>query len=659
MNFENKFRIPENFDIEEITNQETVAFCGKNFKKEKILYFIDAFLKSRAYHRNEINYKAENKKNAENYTPLSSEYLQEVVHDYQYYMNYLLANGILLTDGFFILGEKCYGFCLDSKYSGQRIKTEKVYDYKLHKAILQASEKRKAEAKKALWGYGYLTKWWASNKLKIDLKAAHLWIDEYEKNKIEKIELNDKIEDKSKAIKRAINTSEDFKFLTTSINSKIHSCAFSGESHRFYNPLSRLKRELRSFLTYDGQPLIDIDIKNSQPFFSTLLFKRSFWEANTKKKEQILALLDLDKDIYNKIRINNNYEHIITLLKTSETCFHEDFSINKYTELVLGGKFYEHILDNFKVLFPDRFDNRDNVKKEVLRILYVENEKINWEFYKPCIRFRELFDAVFQLFYLIKEVQYNYLPIILQRIESFLIHDIICKRISVEHPEIPLFTIHDNIITTKGNEGIVRNIMSIEIEKWIGHEPQLDCKDLTPINALPEIEVWMPIVGFEGSYEISSIGNVRSLERKVPHSKWERTVKSKNLVTRINNRGYKDVRLSKGGKTFTKLVHILTAEAFVPNPENKPYVNHLGGDKLKNHYINLAWVSHGENILHAYKTGLIRKMAKPVVDTCTGEKYISTKEASLSLGINQNTLKGYLNGRIKKNPTCLQYENAA
>lgn len=655
MDFEIRFRVPENLNIDEIIKEETVAFCGKKFKKEKLLYFIDAYLRSRAQHRNEINYVAENKKNGKKYSPLSSEYLQEVVHDYQFYMNYLLGNGIFLTDGIFKPGEKCYGYCLNSKYSGQRIKEVKVYDYKLKMALLRAFEKRKAEAKKSMWGYGYLTKWWDSNKLKIDLKAAHLWIDEYEKEKIAKIQLDDTIEDKAAAIKRAINTTEDFKYLTKAINGETHQCAFSGESHRFYNPISRLKRELKKFLTYDGLQLVDIDIKNSQPFFSTLLFKRPFWESTNKKREQILALYDLDKDIYNRITINNNYEHIITLLKTSESCFHEEFSVNKYAKLVLDGTFYEHILENFKVVFPHRFNNRENVKKEVLRILYVPNDRVHWEFYLPCLRFRELFDAVFQLFYLVKEVQDNYLPIILQRIESFMVIDIICKRISVEHPEIPFFTIHDNIITTKGNEAIVMEIMNAEIKKWIGEKPKLDCKDLVP-TAIPQIvETWAPAKDFEGSYEVSSIGNVRSLERKVPHSTWERTVKAKALKTRVNNRGYKDVRLSKGGKTFTRLIHVLTAQAFVQNPENKPYVNHVSGDKLQNHFTNLEWATHSENISHAHRKGLIVRMTKRVVDSCTGELYESIKEAAKAININYGTCRNYLNGNIKNNKTCLRF----
>jgi len=171
---------------------------------------------------------------------------------------------------------------------------------------------------------------------------------------------------------------------------------------------------------------------------------------------------------------------------------------------------------------------------------------------------------------------------------------------------------------------------------------------------IQEDKQWKPICGYENYYEISETGIVRSLERKVPILKWTRTVKSKIIQPRINNRGYAEVRLSKNGIATTKFVHILSALAFVPNPENKPEVNHLDGNKLNNHYTNFEWTTHSENILHAYRTGLIKKKSTPVIDICTGETYESIKEAAKAVHINYGTCRNYLNGNIKNNKTSLR-----
>lgn len=120
---------------------------------------------------------------------------------------------------------------------------------------------------------------------------------------------------------------------------------------------------------------------------------------------------------------------------------------------------------------------------------------------------------------------------------------------------------------------------------------------------------WVAVKGFEGLYEISNEGVVRSLNRHVYHTgnKQEHLIQGKNLATRINNFGYVSVRLSKGGKTYTRFIHRLVALAFIPNPQNKKYINHINGIKTDNTLQNLEWCTMSENINHAYRTGLITR----------------------------------------------------
>lgn len=110
------------------------------------------------------------------------------------------------------------------------------------------------------------------------------------------------------------------------------------------------------------------------------------------------------------------------------------------------------------------------------------------------------------------------------------------------------------------------------------------------------MEVWKEIEGYEGKYYVSNKGNVKSSKGKV-----DRILKPYNISK------YKAVGLANNGKTKITLIHRLVAEAFIPNPDNKPQVNHIDGVQHNNVITNLEWVTAKENIEHAYKTGLMPK----------------------------------------------------
>ena len=118
-------------------------------------------------------------------------------------------------------------------------------------------------------------------------------------------------------------------------------------------------------------------------------------------------------------------------------------------------------------------------------------------------------------------------------------------------------------------------------------------------------EIWRDIKGYEGFYQVSNRGRVRSVDRVVENRGFPRNQRGKTIKLRSTPFGYLDVGLHKEGKYKRCRVHRLVAEAFIDNPENKPEVNHDDGDKTNNHVRNLYWATRKENMDHAVATGLL------------------------------------------------------
>ena len=133
-------------------------------------------------------------------------------------------------------------------------------------------------------------------------------------------------------------------------------------------------------------------------------------------------------------------------------------------------------------------------------------------------------------------------------------------------------------------------------------------------------EHWAPVLGFEGYYEVSTWGQVRSVERLITltdHPKLkERTIKSRILKQRVNIPSKKhrytrmQVKLWKNNKEKTMYVSRLVAEAFIPNPDNLPMVLHFDDNAENNKVENLTWGTHVENMKQAAERGRFPRGAK-------------------------------------------------
>ena len=169
-----------------------------------------------------------------------------------------------------------------------------------------------------------------------------------------------------------------------------------------------------------------------------------------------------------------------------------------------------------------------------------------------------------------------------------------------------------------------------------------------------DIEIWKDIKGYEGMYQVSNLGNIKSLERyKRNHSKLQK-IEEKLLKLHINKtNGYVYVVLTKDTIEKNIRVHKLVAQAFIENSNNKPQINHIDGNKQNNRVDNLEWCTQSENELHAYRTGLANndkrkiKIRQYSMDGKLLKTFNSLSEASKLTGVNIQKISLCINNKYK------------
>lgn len=167
-------------------------------------------------------------------------------------------------------------------------------------------------------------------------------------------------------------------------------------------------------------------------------------------------------------------------------------------------------------------------------------------------------------------------------------------------------------------------------------------------------EIWLPINGFEGIYEVSNLGRVKSVERKIFRDNRYQPIRERILSQKLSKAGYMIVGLHKNGKSKFKYVHRLVGETFLERPDYECEINHIDEDKTNNVLSNLEWCTHLANVNHG--TGRERHDAAIRIPvscyTLEGElvrHYGSITEAGKDLGVLKTSVWAALSGKSK---TC-------
>ena len=163
-------------------------------------------------------------------------------------------------------------------------------------------------------------------------------------------------------------------------------------------------------------------------------------------------------------------------------------------------------------------------------------------------------------------------------------------------------------------------------------------------------EIWKDVKDYEGLYQVSNLGRVRSLDRL---DNANRRLPGKILKGHKNTAGYPRVKLYKNKTVSDKLIHRLVAQAFIPNPDNKSQVNHIDENKTNNIVSNIEWMTTKENINHGTRNeraGKTKSITIIATNINTGEstEFYGARECARQLELNQSSITKVLKGRLKQ-----------
>lgn len=406
------------------------------------------------------------------YVSINSKLIRNFFKDYLSYLDYLILTGVLETKGQYIQGKQSKGYRFTERYANAPLVR---YDYP---AFIQntdnvASIQEEIYNKKTgnfvhnpILDFPYLSYWYSTKGLQIDEEAALTCAYQMMQDKISKgIQSWDINRDKSRnnLIKRK-NPLTQYHAALYNINSIAigdYKVSIDSNVHRLHSVITNLQKDYRRFLSYNGQKLVNVDICNSQPYLLCLLLNPSFWDKTSDIPLNIGMLSHNIQGMVQEEHLSEIYKYVLSLSACHDT------ALENYIKTASQGKVYEYMQE---VINKRENVNlkRDDIKTMILTTLFSKNR------FMPTYKkyFKQNFPQIYELIRLVKKENHETLACILQNIESeIILHRCCCQIWHISNHQVPVFTIHDSICTTIGNEVFVKEIMIQELTKAVGEIP--------------------------------------------------------------------------------------------------------------------------------------------------------------------------------------------
>lgn len=349
--------IPSNFDMEMhlaqypvtnymfvVDNTGHIRSVARNgslsssllFDPDRLIYIIGLISSIPARNKDSIT--------EDGYVSINSTLIRNTFKDYLSYLDYLIRTGVLCTDGRYIQGEKSKGYKFTERYENTQLVR---YDYPAFQDRVEAipqevySEEDKSFITNTMYeGYPYLSHWYFTQKLHIDELTATSYAYDLMQDKLSQGRQSwDINKDKSHGDviirKHPLAQYHAVLYNINSIAIGDYKVSIDTHVHRLHSSITNIQKDYRNFLTYDGQELASIDIKNSQPYLACALLNSMFWHINN---DLPLSLYSLPEDIQKSITT-------VVLPLELETFFNKctDREFSLYKQIVAEGRMYETI----------------------------------------------------------------------------------------------------------------------------------------------------------------------------------------------------------------------------------------------------------------------------------------------------------------------------
>jgi len=409
----------------------------------------------------QIIFQRQKTKNSQglDFVRLNSNCLRALVSDYNIYIRHFLNSGVLETDDSYsseLHVSKGYKF-------SQEVNSKDLCSFKITDKRLLSKLKNLIKDKHARKKYAHLLNWFKRLSVPTGTMRNLMAEGVLDEKSSEFYSLQSIIVDK-------LNDNKKSDYWTFK----------QGTSGRLYNPISNLSKMIRPHLIFDNKyHLVEIDIRNSIPYFSLLLF-----DSETIFKYQDLRniLKKANPDVFN----DSSLEDELNQFQRAR-----DFEI--YRNQVLAGTLYDEVAELWNKKTNRNYD-RGSAKKKLLAILNEPNMFDSREkeaLYGQYPNVVKAFKRLKQGFKKTKKGKGKYryregdlrcpFAMFTQGVESWFVLDIVCEKLKRLHPDCPLFTIHDALYTTPAFSDLVRRVITDESQKIFGHSLSVKLKDLGKI----------------------------------------------------------------------------------------------------------------------------------------------------------------------------------
>lgn len=396
------------------------------------------------YTREIISIIAIHVQKSEGTAPLKMEYLRRLIPYPERYLAGLTDLGVIIRTGIAKKGVSCYEYCFTPEYQSI-YKRLPLINAKMIRRFEKVWQGIRRDNYKLIRGHADQTRW--LRQLTIDEGYSEFLETSYTEG------------------------TDQYNFILSSATRIINGDIFYSvdtTSGRFHSNVTNMAQGLRPYLRVNGEPLLNLDVKNSQPYLSTILLTDPVKVSWMTENPAFAMLLQ-------NLKVSRNEDVI------------------KYLSLAVSGQLYEYLMKEYAkagiyVLNEKTYDEvRDATKKQVLRILFARNRMPKDDINRRCRQiFKDRFPTVHKIFSRVrgssrgtKFQNFKRFAILLQRIEAYLMLDVILKRIYKEMPGVIAITIHDSIMTgiLTNNVEAVRKIMIEEFTKFVGFAPKIKIEE--------------------------------------------------------------------------------------------------------------------------------------------------------------------------------------